>query len=94
MAAAWSDFPLAENLSITATDYQQLDLQVESNGLERLHREHNAEEQDKSGRGQRQPMINELAVAMETSHKLTRVYHQNTDADQDRGQSNAECDDQ
>ena len=39
-------------------------------------------------------MINELAVVMETSHKLTRVYHQNTDADQDRGESNAERNDQ
>lgn len=39
-------------------------------------------------------MINELAVAAETRHKLTGVDHQHTDADQDGGQPNAEGDDQ
>ena len=67
---------------------------MESDALQRLYREHNAEEQDKGGRGQRQPATNKPAIDLEASHKLPRIYHQNTDTDQHRGQSNAKCNDQ
>jgi hypothetical protein len=85
---------LTENLPISAISLAQVGLQVEPNGLERLNREHNTEEQDKSGRGQRQPMINDLAIAMETGHKLTRIDHQNANANKDSRQPDAECNDE